>query len=68
MSYGIKVRSALAIAATVLMCGSAQAGFIFLDNSAPTATLGVAVPGINNFQSQLAANGVSEFFSGVRSA
>jgi hypothetical protein len=65
MSYERKnMRYALGFIASVLMCGTAQAGFVFLDSGAPIGSAAVSVPGINNFQSQLSANGVSEYFLG----
>jgi hypothetical protein len=50
---------ALTFAAT-----SAQAAFVFTDTVTPIGSTAVAVPSINNFQSQLAANGVPSFYLG----
>jgi hypothetical protein len=49
-----------AIAAT-LAVSSAQAAFVYIDTVAPVASPSVAVPAINNFQSQLGAAGVGSF-------
>ena len=50
---------ALTVAAT-----SAQAAFVFTDSAAPIGSASIAVPSINNFRSQLSANGVSSFYLG----
>lgn len=65
MSKRIANRCAWA-AATLLAMGSAstQAAFVFVDVVTPTGSTAVAVPAINNFQSQLAAQGVSSFYLG----
>jgi hypothetical protein len=64
MTYGMKARSGLGIVAALLMCGSAHAGFILLDTASPINSGTVSVPGINNFQSQLGAAGVTSFYLG----
>jgi hypothetical protein len=44
--------------------GNAQAAFVFVDSSSPVGSPWVDVPAINNFESQLASQGVSSFYLG----
>jgi hypothetical protein len=53
-----------ATAAVALGASQAQAAFYFVDGTSPTASPAIAVPGINNFQGNLAAAGVSSFYLG----
>jgi hypothetical protein len=50
--------------AALLAAGSAQAAFIYSDLVTPVGSSANAVPAINNFQSQLASNGVPSFYLG----
>jgi hypothetical protein len=55
---------ALSAVAALGVAGTAQANFILRDVAAPVGSPSVLVPGINNFQSNLASNGVSSFYLG----
>ncbi len=56
---------ALATALTALFAASAsQAAFILVDTATPVGSPSNAVPGINNFQSNLSASGVGSFYLG----
>lgn len=50
--------------AALLVAGTAQAAFIFNDVVRPIDSVAVAVPAINNFQSELSSNGVPSFYLG----
>lgn len=59
-------KEALATAAILGLVAAApsQAAFEYIDNVTPINSSSVAVPVINNFQSQLASQGVSSFYLG----
>jgi hypothetical protein len=59
-----KVNFALSLAAAAMLCGPAQAGFMFVDNTSPYATPSSAISGINDFRTQLAAAGVGGMYLG----
>jgi hypothetical protein len=44
--------------------GSAHANFVYFDTAAPVASVANDVPAINNFESQLATQGVASFYLG----
>jgi hypothetical protein len=52
-----------AFALSLAAC-SAHAAFVFTDTVTPIGSAAIAVPSINNFRSQLNANGVSSFYLG----
>lgn len=65
MSKKVSNRYSWAASLLLALCaGQAQAAFVFVDAVSPTASTAVAVPGINNFQAQLATQGVSSFYLG----
>jgi hypothetical protein len=55
------IASALAL---TVAASSAQAAFVFTDTATPRNSAPIDVPSINNFEAQLAANGVSDFYLG----
>jgi len=62
MSNG-KVKFTLALLALAAFSGSAQAGFVWIDVAAPTATV-ANVPTNNDFRAQLGTAGVSQMWLG----
>jgi hypothetical protein len=51
----------VAATAAMIVAGSAQAAFVFVDTLSPVNSPSIQVPGINNFQSQLGGAGVTSF-------
>ena len=59
-----KVNSALSLAAAAMLCGPAQAGFLYVDNATPYASPSTGLSPINDFAGQLAGAGIEGMYLG----
>lgn len=59
-----KVKFVFGVVAAAVLCGPAQAGFVFIDNVSPYATAAAGISPINDFGSQLTGAGVGGVYLG----
>jgi len=64
VSYVMKLRQGLGVAAAMLICSGAQANFYFVDALAPVGTPSTGISSLNDFRTQLQGAGVNSMYLG----